>query len=451
VSDGTIPSAQFVAGLGFYGVALDAYFNESNALYAQYVACGPGVALINEEQYDITPGLYNNEWAFSYSQSLMDFQEAMELTDNEALGSAANIMSVLVWQNLVDHFGDIPYSEALQGVNGILTPAYDDDEEIYEDLIARLDSAKTLLAATDDELGDEDILYGGDLDQWIKLANSLQLRLLIRQSGVVDVSADVVALIASGTFIETTADMPILPYDGVNNLNPSYARRTAGVGQFYCASFSTTNYLDLLNDPRDNEIYDDAADFPGSIIGLEQGDIWNHQEYSNADLSYPSSVCYGIANDVILMSNWEVYFLRAEADARYSTLDDETTMFNNAVQEHFTFIGSGSAATYLSTSVVYDALDPLADKLEMIGIQKWIASNGLQESEGWIESRRFDVDGDGRNDVFRDLTTGLFSVPTSSIQDDNYPMVHIYPQSELDYNSNAPAGRQITDRVFWDN
>ena len=141
------PAATFTAGQGYYAVAIEAYYNENDALFAQYVAGGPGVALIDEERYFLLNQDFNLEWSYSYNQSLSDLSFTIE-NGNEALSAAADILSVHIWQNLVDHFGDIPYSEALQGEfsdGGIITPKYDAAKAVYDDLILRLTTSTETL------------------------------------------------------------------------------------------------------------------------------------------------------------------------------------------------------------------------------------------------------------------------------------------------------------------
>lgn len=458
-SGGTGPEV-FVAAQGEYAVGLEAYFNETNSLLAQYWAGGPGVALNDHERYFFTSADFNTEWSYATSQALSDLKY---VKDNAAPGLAyvSEIFSVLIWQNLVDHYGDIPYSEALRGDpddGGITTPKYDDAKEIYDNLIVRLDDAIAVLSNasgtySEDDLavGEEDLIYEGDLDRWIALANSLKLRLLMRQS-ITDpsVSADVIALIASGTFIEDEDGLARIPFQGAEGLNqnPQYLRRESGVGQFYVASLTSTDEMDDLNDPRAAVIYDEAVSTE-TVVGLAQGGVNEIVGIKKDDYSYPSSVSYGETNDVILMSHWEVMFLRAEADMRFNTADDETDMFNDAVTAHFDYIGAEGADTYLSTQVVYNAAASTQTKSNMIGIQKWISMNGLQESEGWIEARRFDVEG---NNVFTNTTNGIFMTPVRSVYaEGQFPSIRLYPQTELSFNPNAPTDRTLFDKVFWDN
>ncbi len=446
------PAAQVLtAGMGYYGIALEGYVNEVDAVMAQYWAGGPGVNVIDLERYAIEPGDYNTEWAYIYRQALTDLNYANR-NGNTAQSIAAEILSVCIYQSLVDHYGDIPYTQALSGATedgAVLTPAFDSAESVYADLLTRLDAVLVAIDTNDEVLGAEDIVYGGDISLWRKFANSLKLRILMRQSTVdASVAGAVSDLISENDFISSSAEMATIAFDGdAGNWNPQYARREQGIGQFYCASNSIVAFMEELADPRLSVMFDPAVN-TGTIVGMIQGNVNDLVTPSKDDFSFPTAVAYGPANDVILMSHWEVSFLRAEAAARFGTSDDEKSTFDQAVGEHFAYIGAAGVSEYLTGSANYDPAASLDAKLSLIGVQKWLSMNGLQESEGWIESRRFDLPGAR---VFTDPGSGIFTTPTRSVLADGvFPSIRLYPQSEIDFNPNTPA-RSLTDKVFWDN
>lgn len=445
------PKEVLTSGLGFIGADLEALFNEPSALFAQYWAGGPGVALLDHERYFIEPGDFNSEWSLAYNQSLSDLDFVIR-NGNDARKGVAMIMTAYIYGTLVDLYGDIPYSEALKGdgLDGvaILTPKYDDDLGIYKDLVTKIDQA-LLLLTTSAELGEEDLVYSGDKSKWTKFGNSLKLKLLVKLgSGGEAVGADIDALVKSGTFIESISDMATLPFDGgANNFNPQYSRRESGVGQFYVASNSYVNQLKELSDPRLGKLFNPAGD--GTIKGLDQGGINEIISPSKSDFSYPSSVAYAKTNSAIFMSNWEVYFLRAEAAVKYNTQDDARTMFNNAVSANFDYVGASGVSSYLTDNANFTDGSSTDSKLNLIGVQKWISMCGLQETEGWNESRRFDRPG---NNIFTSSTTGIFSTPPRSILGAGvFPTIRLYPQSEVSFNAANTPARVITDKVFWDN
>jgi len=446
------PQEVLTSGIGYYGIALDDNFNENNALMAQYWAGGPGVALLDHERYFFEPGDFNAEWGRTYQQSLSDLSFVIK-NGNTARSAVAQILTVNIYQTLVDLYGDIPYSEALKGAiedGSILTPKYDDARTIYADLIVKLDDALAKIAQGGG-IGNEDLIYQGDLSKWVKYANSLKLRILMRQS-IIDasVAAQVRDLISAGNFIDNETDMALIPFSGgaTNNWNPAYAASEAGIGLFYVASNSLINVMNGLNDPRRSALFKPAA-ATGTIVGLDQGFINELESPSPNDFSEPSAVAYGPSNDVILMSHWEVKFLRAEADMRFGTTDDEKSMFDDAVIAHFDYTGAAGGASYVVDDINYDASASTVVKANLIGIQKWISMCGLQETEGWIEARRFDTP---ESRLFTDQGSGIFKTPVRTVLGANvFPSIRLYPQSELSFNPNSPKTRKITDKVFWDN
>jgi hypothetical protein len=147
------------------------------------------------------------------------------------------------------------------------------------------------------------------------------------------------------------------------------------------------------------------------------------------------------------MSNWEVWFLRAEAAAKFGTADDEATAFANAITANFDYLGVANPTGYIN-SLGYDAGASMNERMRQIGTQKWISFNGTQEDEGWIEARRFDTPD---NPMFTDISTGIWQTPVrSALPDGVHPTIFLYPQSEQSLNSNAPVQRTLTNKVFWD-
>ena len=106
--------------------------------------------------------------------------------ENSELLAAATIWRVYIFSYLTDLWGDIPYSEALQGLlgeEGTITPVYDTQQDVYIALIAELEAANSLLTNSSLNFGSGDLLFGGDPMAWKKFGNSLKLRILNRAAG----------------------------------------------------------------------------------------------------------------------------------------------------------------------------------------------------------------------------------------------------------------------------
>ncbi len=461
------------AAIGYLGYMVETDLNFGDSfLWSQYYTWGIGVAIGNPERYVSVPGDNNGYWQRAYANSLADLDFIDKTSSSGAYKGISKVLKAYIFQGLVDHFGDIPFTEALAGAiddGYIIAPNYDSAEStVYPGLIELLDQAIVDIDTDLDEVqvGEDDFIYQGDLTKWVKFANSLKLRILMRTSEVNPQGAAIQALITNGTFIESVDDMPFIPYTEVSgNQNPMFARAEFGVGMFYFASNATLNVLESLEDPRSDTFYTTATTgtFANQLNGIDQGTIDDEPFTAPAsNYSRASSYAYGEANPVILMSPWEVWFLRAEAAVRYGTSDDAETAFSTAIALNISYMeilevvgvdpDSGEDILEMLDPTPYiNSLDfasatSLDDRIDLIAVQKWISLNGTQEDEGWIEARRFD------RPESRLFTDGIWQTPPLSVlPDGTFPSTFLYPESERSLNPSAPAQRTITDKIFWDN
>ncbi len=125
---------------------------------------------------------------------------AMTLTENRGSLSHKGIFTVfrvLLFSFITDYYGDIYYSQALKGREGILYPQYDKQADIYTGLLTELDEANTLISQGTEQVSTTyDLMFGGDKTKWQKFANSLKLRLLLRASAKIpDAGARMTAIV----------------------------------------------------------------------------------------------------------------------------------------------------------------------------------------------------------------------------------------------------------------
>lgn len=158
--------------------------------------------------YNLTPADYNGLWTNTYQDPLRDFKYVIDKTEGDPayayFNAAAKIMSAYLYMKLVDTFGDIPYTQALRGEEGILTPTYDDAQSVYADLVTTLDEAIALIdngqfSARLTKASDP--LFGG-LPQstvernagdimldWKRFANTLKLKMFVRTGNAAALAA----------------------------------------------------------------------------------------------------------------------------------------------------------------------------------------------------------------------------------------------------------------------
>ena len=171
-------------------------------------------------------GYVDGMWDTYYSSTLTNADIIIEKATpvgNFKYAGIAKIIKAFGFSQLVDVFGDVPYSEATKLLNEIKYPKFDDDATVYPGLITLIDQGIADLnntAINPLSPGDDDVIYGGDVIRWVKAANTLKLKLYTQMRLVKNVSADVTALLANpASLINSTEDNFQLPYSS-DNKNP---------------------------------------------------------------------------------------------------------------------------------------------------------------------------------------------------------------------------------------
>lgn len=222
---------------------------------------------LSPSTYNITGSSYGNDFTAIYAVSLKDLQtietQAKTLNFNGYVGMS-KVMKAYLFMTLVDYFGDIPYSEALQGETLTKTPKYDDDAFVYDQLILLLGEAKTdlnaAIAANEPKLG-ADLIYGSaataavQYGRWIKAANTLLLRLNLNLRKVEPGRATTAinALIAENNMISSNAEDFQLVYGNTQapqNRHPLFQQEYAGAGKTFYMTNYFMYYMIQKADPR---------------------------------------------------------------------------------------------------------------------------------------------------------------------------------------------------------
>lgn len=391
------------------------------------------------------------------------------------ISGPAKVMKALIFQQIVDAYGDAPYSEALKGVEA-LTPKFDKAQDIYKGLIKDLDTAITYLKANSfpGTGGGADIAFSGNTTRWIQLANSLKLRILIRQSRVAGADAYITAEINKAAAMSegflTTVTMGINPgfLATAGKTNPYYDRwgydANGAVRSLGRYPRPTKYLIDFYKSSGDSvrmkrafyAVGGENGSVPGTSVRAELNSNYlgvpfgAGSGYSATTVSPlgPSMITKGQFNKAyVVFTAAETHFLLAEAKQRYGaavTLPRTAQeYYEDGVKASFALVGaSASAATALLTNGK-DLTDWSAspDKLKAIWMQKWVALTNYNGLESWAEYRRTGFP----------VTPQSLSVPSGST---DRPVRFFYPQSEVGSNQgNVPAqaaGDKFSSRIFWD-
>jgi len=242
----------------------------------------------DEMTYNVNSTFYNQIFDYTYSLVLKQYNAltTLEGDDSGYYKAIAMIMKSYHFQIMVDLYGDVPYFEALKR-GGNPTPAYDDAQLIYKDLIIQLTSAIELInstasstAVTPLEPGADDTMFGGNMNTWKKFANTVKLRILVRLSDMSGeqtyVKSQFTEITAEGSgFMNSNVTIQLGYMDEDNKQNPKWAAfgEKPGGGNTLnndatCATDYIVNYLSDTFDPRIDFIYEEPED---GHLGVPQG------------------------------------------------------------------------------------------------------------------------------------------------------------------------------------
>ena len=407
-------------------------------LYAQYWA---QTTYPDESQYNqVTRNIGGNIWSTMYRDVLKDLKGAKELVSNGEAPSQAQLaiikfMEVYAYSVLVDTFGDVPFTEALDPLNP--SPVYDDAATIYSALASHLDEAIADLSSGAGFDASQDIAYGGNVAQWRQAAVSLKLRMAMRLADSNPSASQTMAesAFSAGPIVANADNFGINYLASAPNTNPLWVSLVQSGRKDFVAANTLVDAMNPNNDPRLPtffQMYDGA--YVGGTYGNANG------ASSNSDLSELIKMP-DFKGDLITAA--EVHFLLSEAAARgYSVGGTAEAYYNSAIGVSMDEWGvsTSDAATYLALpEVAYATAD--GDWMQKIGSQKWVAmfNNG---NEGWTTWRLFDL---GLNGPEVDGVT--LDIPTRFL----YPVSEATLNgSQYDNAASAIGGDSKTTKIFWD-
>jgi len=392
-------------------------------------------------QYRITSSATDGTWTALYN-TLMDIKEL----ENKATASGSQsyvgvskLLQAHAFSVITDMFGDIPFSEALQGRANI-TPAYDRQENIYPALITMIDEGLAALSAGTETISG-DIVYGGDVAKWKKYGNSLKLRLLNHLSSK-HPNAAANFLATNPDLIDISSENAKVAFGSVtSNANPIHQFDVISGRKDQAVASTIVDKMKALSDPRVSVYFKPIAEnnnglkgqYLGNAPGNDVGDT-GESRYSRVGSAYAS-----IKAPVVLLSAAEVNFIKAEVYHRASDSRAQAA-YQAAITQDFAALGlSSSSAAYLANAnVAYNGT------LQRIMEQKWITM--FQASyESWVDWRRTGFP----------VLTPAANNATSNVIPRNLP----YPDVEINSNrANLVAGPGVpipytglSNRVWWDN
>ncbi|MBX2969771.1 MAG: SusD/RagB family nutrient-binding outer membrane lipoprotein [Cyclobacteriaceae bacterium] len=493
----SVPVTQLLPSmLGQFGFAMGGsdLFRYS-AIWSQQITAQNGRQTESYSLYNLADSEVNGVWRTTlYAGILADAEEILKrdpATTHPRYFGMAKFIKAFTYSVLVDFWGDIPFSEALQGVSNT-QPAIDDDAAVYPQLITLLDQAIVDFKATSGLIAPaaDDYVYGGNAAKWIKAANVLKLRMYLKMANVATFNTATISTFITNTpaaeFMESIADDYQQPFVASlsGRMNPAHqfiVSRTDDI----CSSSTIINLMNAKADPRRMNYFTPAPFSPalystpptgtdgyvGLLPGNGNGGVNNglsrlHRFVRGAVTTAAASIpagptlgVTGLAYDGSAPANILTYaeynFIRAELALRYSAPVAPKASVEEWYREGITasILDASHPAKPLvaADATAYLDADPDGDtftngtlhgtqeeQLRQIIEEKYVA-NFMVTGEAWCDWRR----------------TGypllqLLAPALNPGNNNKVPRSIVYPQQEVDANPKLSQKPNMSVRVFWD-
>ncbi len=379
--------------------------------------------------YSVDESSNLNEWKTIYADGLVNMQELINLAgdENPRYRGMGRVLKAMMIGICTDYWGDVPYSEALKGLDGSegFNPKYDKQEDIINSILSDLDLAIQDLSSADDANNllpsSDDFIHGGDPDAWTKTAYIIKMRYANRLSKKNPTgSAQTVLNIFDASGLDTGNDAfasygingnELNLWSAFNQIRANYIK----MGETFVELLKNTN------DPR-LTIYcsvDDSGNYTGTPI--------NSFETSTSNLG---SLYGGDDSPLPLALYSEAMFIKAEAHFRLGQNAEAAAAYNLAVKESILRTTGASDPTYEAANANEDAATITLSK---IMTQKYI--DLFTQPEVWADWRRTELP---------------VLTPNPDAQLNGIPRRLITPVDERVYNTNAVVVSDMLQKVWWD-
>jgi SusD/RagB-like outer membrane lipoprotein len=422
-------------------------------LWLGHISYSGNYAIATENiSYNLTNSFAAGTWDALYDNNEdYDFvQRKGEETGNNFYRAIGMLMKAYNFQTLVDLYNNVAYSDALQGT-AVSKPKYDAGKDVYADLAKKMDTAIALLKQSGNTTIKGDIMFGSDATKWTQFANTVKLRLLLRQSEVNAADAKTQAGALSGGFLTVNATVNPGYLNSTGKMNPFWGSNVSTAGTYQQTLYRAGQYaIDVMKNNKDTfrlrRFYTPIGGITDTSLSKYAGNYFGDQGVPNSQTSQiGAGVLKNYNQPAIIMLAAESYFLQAEAALRGWITGDPKTLFESGVEASFAYLGlpKARAQEYYSQAgnnqTTWAAATNFQEQLALIIRQKWVAETWINEFESDVDYRRLHLPAD-------------IPLSTSPYSTGIFPARLLYPQREINVNGeNVAAQGTITPgtKVWW--
>ncbi|MFD2037316.1 SusD/RagB family nutrient-binding outer membrane lipoprotein [Belliella marina] len=363
------------------------------------VTAGAGGSPASYDIYDIDGDDFGNQWRFElYSGALIAMDEMIRVSDEigaSAYSGIGKIMMAYSYALATDTWGDVPYTEALAGLENT-QPALDTQEDIYKgtDQVQSLfDLVREGISDLGEESsiapGQEDIAYGGDLDKWrkagytlmLKMANTISYREPALATEIINEVLD-----ANDLIMNNDDDLNVR----FGTAQGSYApiHEWTNVSTFAADLIISTRFVNLLNSKNDPRLPIFVTAPTGSYVTIDNGFAGQRPLPQTSWSRFNNYVTGGGVGPVRLVTNFQRAFILAESVVRLGIAGDANEYYQEGIRASMALAGLTTAQVDAYFAANADEVTLTGDAeadLEKIITQKYIAwtGNGVEQWTDW--------------------------------------------------------------------
>ncbi|MDR2911966.1 MAG: SusD/RagB family nutrient-binding outer membrane lipoprotein [Alistipes sp.] len=438
--------SQFPVGQVYSTVALGYTTQLMGSFWSQHytmnVSTNQYNALIDYAGITTADGYMTAQWQTTYRQTIPALRGAMKVAMEQGENydpyvAACRIMEAFNWHILNSTFDRIAYADGQLGEEN-LEPKFESSEEsykvvlkLYEDILSEYTVEDLTTKAGITATAGKDMVFDWDMEAWLKFANTVYLKMLMRDFTVNQSKIQEILSGSIGLLDEASGDAKFDHFeDSDNRSNPFYEgdRRDLNTPQNLRANTAALNFLTENEDPRIASFYE--ADAEGGFSG---------GTFSGRAPSGASRPILEPTDPVYFASVAEAYFLKAEVYARLNDSAAAKTAYDAGVKAAFDRWGEdGSSFVADGGAYEFDSSASMEAMIEQIIVQKWIAATRCQAWDSWFDLNRTGYPTLGG--MLEDHHGGF---------SDGYSRRYLYPQASSLYNKNTPAVEPLNSKLWW--
>lgn len=449
----------FAANVGDYLRSCAGYLSE---YYAQQFGTSNYIVFTQQEPTQARTSTFYTQFNLRVLSNANIVKGKAESDADWATYLAATVMSAQTYQILIDMYGETPYYEALDSENAM--PKYDTGEDVYAGILNDLDEA-IAKASVDlkQTTATSFLIPNGTAEDWIKVANALKLKIMMREHNVVNVASQLTALINQNNFPDADVEWAGCWQNASGKANPFYSEEFADWGAQKNAILNCALEV-TMNAYGDNRlpVYFTPSQVDGQVHGSVSGTNMNGAATPWGTTAYWSRPNMAYDSPVSFISLAEIEFFLAEYYA--DVMNDVNAGANHyaaAIKASFESAGVDGAEAAIA-AYPFDS----TNWKRSLGVQKWVHLGCINTYEGWCELRRlkypsFDISVTGK-DMFPGtancevntslLTPGYLYTPYqvyAEVGDDKLAQRFPYSTASSTTNENVPEFPGFLSPIFW--